>query len=102
MNNIFKVIRDGVDAIVEVFGEPKKVSSSCNSICINGVKVEGIDDARTVTVKVSGNCGEIELESGNVEVKGNVEGDIDVDAGNVRCGKVSGKISVMCGNVSIV
>ena len=50
-------------------------------------------------VTVEGDCGLIETKSGNVEIKGNVNGSVKTMSGNIKCGNVEGNASTMSGNI---
>ena len=50
-------------------------------------------------VSVEGNVKSISTQSGDVEVTGDVDGNIQTMSGDVDCGHVQGSISTMSGNV---
>lgn len=56
-----------------------------------------VDVCKTVSVK--GHVKNIYTQSGDVEVSGNVEGDIRTMSGDVDCSTVAGSISTMSGDV---
>ncbi len=51
-------------------------------------------------VSVTGNATNINTKSGDVEVSGNVNGNIQTMSGDVQCGNVGGNISTMSGDVT--
>ena len=103
MNGFFEVVKKGLEAIVNVAsGTSVHVSSDANSrIVINGHVVEGIDECKSVKVIVNGNAESVTLDVGNIEINGDVSGNVKASCGNVTCGKVSGGIHASCGNVTV-
>jgi len=92
------------------------VSINGDVILIDGKPAEGLEDAKTITVRVEGdieslsidNCDEINVngnveqvssKSGNIIVKGSVSGDILNKNGNIICGSVGGDVSNKNGSI---
>jgi hypothetical protein len=92
--------------------------SSCNgTININGVSYRGTNvsingnilsiDGKVqvqalgteINVVITGDCDTIEGAS-EVTVRGNVQGDIKVGSGDVKCGNVAGNVSTGSGDIS--
>lgn len=84
-----KVIIDGKD----VTPDAKEINIS---IVGNLTKLE-VDHVNTLSVK--GEVLNISTKSGDIEVEGNVNGNIQTMSGDVDCGAVGGSISTMSGNV---
>jgi len=103
MRKIFEVVKDGIDAIVNVISDINMNvgMNSHNQIVINGHVVEGIENCKSVKIIVNGNAGAIETSVGNVEIHGDVDGNVEASCGNITCGKVSGSIHASCGNVTV-
>ena len=49
-------------------------------------------------VSVSGNCGEISVQSGDVKC-GDVSGSVSTQSGDIRCGRVAGNVRTMAGDI---
>ena len=102
MKDLFSVVRDGLKSIVSVGDMCESIVVDGGGIFINGKKVEGVDRSGDIQINVNGNVsGNIQVNAGNVEVHGDVDGDIRVNAGNVDCGDVSGDVHTTCGNVTM-
>lgn len=84
------------------------ISISGSDIYINGNKWTpesedlNISKYGTLEIKIEGNCGDIRINHGSVEVHGNVEGKVDC-GGSVTCHNISGYVdcggSCNCGDV---
>lgn len=48
---------------------------------------------------VKGNVGKIKSTSGDIEVEGDVDGDVQTVSGDINCGNVSGDASTVSGNI---
>ena len=85
---------------VKVGGKTITVDDPSITIAITGDvgSIEGVGD-----VNVTGNVsGDIDTSSGNIEVGGSVDGDIDCACGNVTVkGSVKGDVDCSCGNVRV-
>lgn len=92
----------------------KSVSIVNGKVYINGSSVEV--DGKEINIQVNGNidylsvdaCSKItvndvnslQTSSGDIEVRGNVNGDINTTSGDVECGNVKGYIKTTSGDVS--
>ena len=85
----------------------------------NKIFIDGEDatpDAKVITVKVEGNvdsididccdsftmtgdAGKIKSTNGNIDISGNVSGDVETTNGNVSCGSVGGSVKTKNGNI---
>ena len=69
------------------------------------IKIEVIGDIDTLSVdacnevSVKGNIGKLKTMSGDVEVTGDVTGDVSSMSGDIRCGNISGSVKTMSGNI---
>ena len=50
-------------------------------------------------IEVNGQVRKVDTTSGDVEVKGDVTGDIETLSGDINCGSVGGDISTMSGDI---
>jgi len=100
---IFDIIKNGVEAVVNVISDidVSVHTTSSNSVMINGVIVDGIDDCKSVKIVVNGNAKDVETNVGNIEIHGDVSGNVEASCGNITCGKVNGDIHASCGNVTV-
>lgn len=84
-----KVVINGVD----VTPDAKQIS-----IVVDGdvteLKVDNCEDLRIV-----GNVGRVKTMSGDVDIEGNVTGDVETMSGDVRCLSVGGNVKTMSGKV---
>jgi len=48
---------------------------------------------------VNGNSGAVSTMSGDIDIKGNVTGNVKTMSGDVECGNISGDVTTMSGNV---
>ena len=85
-----KVIIDGKD----VTPEGKEIN----------IKVEGnieILKADCVSeLTVTGNCGEVSTQSGDISIKGDVNGSVSSMSGDIDCGSIGGRVSTMSGDIN--
>jgi len=82
---------------VENYEELEKDQKHIN-IEIQG-EVEKIDVDVCDTITVNGNVKNVKTMSGDVYVKGDIEGDIKTMSGDVDCGNVAGDVSSMSGDI---
>ena len=83
-----------------------KLVENCNErsekeiyVIVNGDADKIVVDSGNVEVK--GNVfGGVEADCGNVEIHGHVDGNVTTDCGNVDCGDVKGNVRTDCGNIS--
>lgn len=97
------------------------ITGGRNISVINGkIKVDGKDytpaDAKEINIVINGNVDKLEVDacdkvtvtgdvstlktmSGDVDITGDVKGDIKTMSGDVDCGNVGGSISTMSGDV---
>lgn len=56
---------------------------------------------KNIEIIVIGNCGEVKADAGNINIRGDVEGNVNADAGNISIeGDVRGNVTADCGNIS--
>ncbi|HXV27134.1 MAG TPA: hypothetical protein VD862_03895 [Candidatus Paceibacterota bacterium] len=85
-----KVIVDGKD----VTPDAKEIV-----ITVDG-NVELLDIAACQSVRVSGDAGSVKVQSGDVEVEGDVKGDVETMAGSINVGgNIGGDANTMAGNI---
>ena len=84
-----KVIIDGNDCTpdskdikIEVVGNIESIKADCCNY-----------------IKVTGDSGNIQSQSGDIEIEGNVSGNVSTMSGNVDCGNIQGSVSTMSGNI---
>lgn len=94
---------------------PESIVVSKGKIMVNGVDVT--PDAKHINIVVTGGCGSIKVDcceslsvdgdtgpvstqSGDVEVKGNVDGSVSTMSGDVECGDIAGSVSTMSGDIN--
>lgn len=88
-----KVVCNG-DQVVDLDSlEEKEIN-----ISING-DVEKIDVDACDRIEVTGNVDYIKTMSGDIEVHGDVTGDVKTMSGDIDCGNVGGNASTMSGDV---
>lgn len=67
------------------------------------ISIEGNVDKLTVdcceTVTITGNCGKVKTTSGDIEIGGNVDGDVESVSGDIECGNISGDAKTVSGNI---
>lgn len=51
-------------------------------------------------VSIEGSSNNVKTQSGDVEVAGEVKGNVQTMSGDVKCGKVGGSVSTMSGDVT--
>ena len=68
------------------------------NITIEG-DVQKLDVDCCETVHINGNCGKVKTTSGDSEVGGNVDGDVQTVSGDIDCGNVGGDASTVSGNI---
>jgi hypothetical protein len=61
---------------------------------INEIKADVVD-----TITVHGSAKTIKTTNGDVEIGGDVSGDIDTTNGNIKCGNVGGSVKTLNGNI---
>lgn len=74
-----------------------------NKVYIDGKLFEDCDliKSKKIEIKIEGNCGDVHVDSANLTVNGNIEGEVLVDAGNITCrGDIKGDVNCDCGNIS--
>lgn len=79
------------------------VSVRNNKVYFNGKLAEDFNDwkEKNIEIKIVGNCKEVNVDTGNLIIEGNVEGDINADTGNIKIrGDVKGNVTTDTGNVS--
>lgn len=79
------------------------VSVKDNKVYFSGKLQENLNDwkEKNIEIIVCGNCKEVKADAGNINIKGNVEGNVNADAGNISIeGDVRGNVTADCGNIS--
>lgn len=72
-------------------------------VFINGKKVDGIENEKQITIFVDGNVtGDVSVDCGDIEIKGNVGKGVKTTSGSINCGDVSGSVKATSGNISAV
>ncbi len=84
-----KVIIDGKDVTPD--GKEIKIAVE------GGLNVLDVDACETVYV--DGRVGELKTASGDVKIKGNVEGNVNTMTGDVTCLDIIGNVKTMTGNI---
>lgn len=51
-------------------------------------------------IVVEGSCNRVKTISGDVEIRGDVEGDVETTSGNISCGNVAGDVSTVSGRIN--
>lgn len=95
--------------VVNINGKTYTAPDGCNvsvinnKVYFNDKLVEVFNDWKKKNIKiiVEGNCKEVKADTGNITIKGNVEGNVNTDAGNISIeGDVKGNVTTDCGNIS--
>jgi hypothetical protein len=90
-----------------------------NRVYIDGKPVDQEEDEKTINISVdgdiqtlkvdscnqidvTGNCKSVNSTNGNIQVKGNIEGDVVNKNGNIVCRNVSGSVTTKNGNITHV
>ncbi len=68
------------------------------SIEIHG-DVDKLDIECCDTVTITGNVKKVKTISGDIEIHGNVEGDVESVSGSIDCGNVGGDAKTVSGNI---
>ena len=88
----------------KTYTAPDGVSVSVinGKVYFNGKLQEDFKDykEKKIEIIIEGNCKEIKCDTGNITVKGNVEGNITADTGNIDVkGDIRGNVTTDCGNI---
>jgi len=88
----------------KTYTAPDGVSVSVinNKVYFDGKLQEDFKDCKEkkIEIIIEGNCKEIKCDTGNITVKGNVEGNITADTGNIDVkGDINGNVTTDCGNI---
>ena len=88
----------------KTYTAPDGVSVSIinDKVYFNGKLQEDFKDykEKKIEIIIEGNCKEIKCDTGNITVKGNVEGNITADTGNIDVkGDIRGNVTTDCGNI---
>lgn len=51
------------------------------------------------TIQINGDCGNVQTQSGDVEIEGAVSGSVSTMSGDVDCGDIGGNVSTMSGDI---
>lgn len=84
-----KVVIDGRDATPD--GKEIKIAVE------GGVNILDVDACKTVYV--DGDVGEIQTASGDIKIKGNIEGNVKTMSGDVTCLNIAGGVKTMSGDI---
>lgn len=77
----------------------KSIVIAKGKVTINGKTVDTKADKK-ITIIVKGNCGKIVADNClEIEVHGDVEGNVETMSGDVTCKNIGGKVSTMSGDV---
>ena len=96
-------------SVININGKTYNAPDGCsvsvinNKVYFNGKLAEDFNDwkEKNIEIKVEGNCKEVKADAGNINIKGNVEGNVNTDAGNISIeGDVIGNVTADCGNIS--
>lgn len=68
------------------------------NITIEG-NVERLEVDYCNTIKVTGDCKRVKTNSGDIEIGGNVEGDVHTNMGSITCGNVDGDCHTNMGSI---
>ena len=82
-----------IDGVKKVASEEKVINITIEGD-INELKVDVCDK-----LEVTGNCHTVNSTNGNIQVKGNVSGDVTNKNGNIICKEVGGDATTKNGNV---
>ena len=88
----------------KTYTAPDGVSVSVinGKVYFNGKLQEDFKDykEKKIEIIIEGNCKEIKCDTGNITVKGNVEGNITADTGNIDVkGDIRGNVTTDYGNI---
>ena len=92
------------------------ITISNGQIIIDGQSVDGLENEKTININIEGpvesliidnatkisvvgNVHELTSKNGNIEVTGNVTGNVENKNGNVDCGNVGGDVNTKNGNI---
>ena len=76
------------------------VSVKNGEVYIDGKLIDDIPSRTYIEITVIGDCKEVTTDAGNINIKGNVEGNVSNDAGNIYIeGDVSGNVTIDTGNI---
>ena len=90
-----------INGKVIVDGEEYKAESDDKVVNITiQANVERLEVGSADKVIVEQNCGRLSCISGNVEIQGDVWGDVKSTSGNISCGDVSGDVKTVSGNIN--
>lgn len=64
-----------------------------------GSVIEHLDIESCDTININGNCKRVKTNMGDINVTGDVEGDIHTNMGDIECGNVHGDAHTNMGNV---
>ena len=69
------------------------------NVMIDGNKIQ-MSENIVLKISIEGSCNGIDVSAGDVEVKGNVTGNVSTDAGDISCGDVQGSVKSGCGDIT--
>lgn len=88
-----KIIIDGKEVTDVSKSHDKEIN-----IIVDG-NIDTIDIPEVQTLVVKGNCETLKTMSGNINIEGDVTGNVKTMSGNVTCGNVGGRVKTMSGDV---
>lgn len=87
---------------IEINGQTfigKNVFIENGRVIIDG-HVQDMIPQNAITVIVTGDCGSVENERGNVTISGSVSGNVQTGSGDISCGSVGGNAQTGSGDIS--
>ena len=84
-----KIIIDGVDMTPD--------SKEINIEVVGNVETLEVDTCNKV--KITGDVKSVKSHNGNIDIGGNVSGDVSTHNGNIDCGDVQGSVTTRNGNI---
>lgn len=84
-----KVIVDGVDVTPE--------GKTINIQIVGDVKDLSVDACDKLTV--NGDVSSVKTQSGDIDITGNVSGDVKTMSGDIKCENIGGDVSTMSGDI---
>lgn len=83
---------------VIIDGEDLTPDGKVINIVVEG-SVEKLEADACQKVMVAGNAGSIQTASGDVEISGDVGGNVETVSGDVRCGSIAGSVRTVSGDI---
>jgi hypothetical protein len=99
MNNIFTSNGGSVTINGVTYSGSVNISSD-GSVIVNGANECVLDKGISITVEVSGDVQNIKTMSGDINVSGNIGGNVKTMSGDVFAKNIDGNVSTMSGDVT--